>query len=61
MKPYRIPVVCWIATITGLSLALVTEGFGDGIALALLCLPLIVIARAWSRPLPSRSRNASSL
>lgn len=37
-------VVCWVAAVVGLVLALVTDGPGDGVAIALLCWPLIAMA-----------------
>lgn|GEM_PF-3783738 len=45
MSPYAQPVLYWVAALSGLVLALLTEGIGDAIALMLLCLPLLVIGR----------------
>jgi hypothetical protein len=45
VTPYAQPLLYWTAALSGLVLALLTEGMGDAIAMVLLCLPLVAIAR----------------
>lgn len=44
MKTLALPALCWITALAGLVLALITDGFGDGLALALLCTPWLLTA-----------------
>lgn len=49
MKPYVQPIFYWLSAIIGLVLALLTDGAGDLVALALVTAPLVGVTRHFVR------------
>lgn len=47
---YSKPALYWTAALAGLVLALLAEGWGDALALLLLCAPLLAIGMHVCRP-----------
>lgn len=45
MKVYAQPIAYWLLALTGLVLALLSDGAADAVALGLLTVPLVAIAR----------------
>lgn len=50
MKPYATPALYWLASLSGLVLALLADGVGDIVGLALLCLPIVRLVVTLARP-----------